>query len=1103
MLYSWTDDLSLPLNRNLILWKDGLRKGLGGRDPGGALRRALPWWILGLVLIGTLAGFPLARRLGLARVEIPYNSGYQKLLESLATARPVAARLSGGPSYRPYLPSPARRRSDQSVSVFAATRGGAVSGTGGSSGEPAPGTFLAIQRAAERDPSPENRAARAILHIIDGRPEAALPALREAHTLKPSDPRFLNDLAAASLAVYDNTGDPWAALEAIDAAEQADQLEPSPAARFNLALALERLDVQARAIAAWDRYLELDTRSRWAQEAEEHRDRLTARVGKARSVPQLPARPAEDLRGFPDNPWARRQLGERVLLARWAERVLARRPVEAEAALAQAEALVTTLTPDGGRLLSASIAAIREAEDSSDRGRLELLARGHQAFGQAFLLMREEHNSEARALIAAAIRDMHAARTAFELRARVLQAWLAAEPDWGELQRISAEAEAGGFDAIAAEELRIAAYRMTLEGRMEPAMDVYQDSQRHYTTLGEWEMAAVLSVMRTEQLAGLGRDRESSAELAAALRSGPWLADPWDRYSVYVVAAVAASSRFSRAAVELRLEAMDACSGLPERPLCAVDSWLRVATLTPDAGTAEDALQRADALLPKAPSSDGKARTVIDLTMARARWLSGDDRDEADRENAAALYAEAAKRYEARNLAVSAADAHARRARLLKGLGHSQEAGREYRAALETFRRWDQTDRFRPERAEKRSPEVLRGTYEALIGTELDLAGQGVSPAAFLLSEEMRDRLAPRRSATIVLSTAADLSRFATAVPTGTAIIEYALFGDRAAAWILAGGRLDQVKLNPPNGFSESIASIEKERNLENWKRTTGALYQAFLAPVLDRLPAGTDRLVIVPDSQLYGLPFRALWNPDTGSYLDEDFAISLTPSVTHLLRAGPDRPMEDRPKVLSLGFSKFLPHLHLRDLPLAEEEASAVLAVYGLQSSSCGATDWESFRRCAPQADVIHLATHASANSDVDQSWLAFPGETVSIEKLWRKLPDLPRHPLVVLAACQSAAAAQGGEGLGGLARPFLASGARAVVGSLWEVDDKLALNLYSEIQQSQKILCNITEAMRKSRDRLDKWEKNPWGWGTVEVISSQPFDDNLVRCKGGSYVD
>jgi hypothetical protein len=946
---------------------------------------------------------------------------------------------------------------------------------------------LAIRKAAEREPSPENQAALAVLDLVDGHPDKAVRRLREAHNQKPSDPRFLNDLAAASLAVYDNTGDPWDALEAVDAAAQADHLEPSAPARFNLALALERLDVRVRATAAWERYLEIDPRSDWAQEAEQHRDHLKAAVAQAQASPQFPATPAIGVTDFPGNPWARRQLGERVLLTRWAERTLAHQPAEAETVLKQAERLAGTLTPDGGRLLAASAAAIREAERSGDQTRLALLVQGHATFGEAFLRLREERTVKARALIADSIRDLQAARTPFELRARVLQAWMAEEPDWNELWKIGDEAEAGGFAAIVADERRIAAYRISLQGRFEVAADLYQESRRRFAALNEREAAAVVSASRTELLAMLGR--ESSTELASALAAGPGVVDPSDRYSIYVVAASAVSNRLNHAALELRLEAADACQGLLERPLCAVDSALRVAALAPDADIAEDALRRAAALLARAPSSDGKARTEIDLTAARARWLGGDDRSEREKGDAADLYLEAAKHYEARNLAVSAADARSKRARLLKSLGRTADAIAEHRAALRAFRLWDQTERFQAERAEKRSPAVLRNTYEGLIGAELDLGGRGASRAAFLLSEEMRDRLAPRRSAEIQLPTDADISRFTAAVPQGTAIVEYAIFGDRAIAWILAGGRLDQVPLTLPGKLGERILSLAGERNLEAWKRSSGSLFEAFLAPVLGRLPAGTERLVLIPDSQLYGLPFRALWDPAAGRYLDESYFVSFAPSVRQYLGSGPDQhadPASAALPILSLGFAAFAPELGLRPLPRAREEAGAIRAVYGGSAlDDCQIRDWAAFLQCAPRAGVLHLATHAQMDSRSERSWLVFERETISLERLWRELPDLPQRPLVVLSACQSVAA--GGEGLGGLARPFLASGARAVVGTLWEIDDAQAAELFIAFHRAYRQSNDAAAALSEARESLERWEERPWIWGAVETINTE----------------
>ncbi len=596
--------------------------------------------------------------------------------------------------------------------------------------------------------------------------------------------------------------------------------------------------------------------------------------------------------------------------------------------------------------------------------------------------------------------------------------------------------------------------------------------------------------MIAELLGLLGRERESSTDLAAALLAASWVVDPWDRYSIYVVAATAAAGRFSRAAVELRMEAADACPDLPDRPLCAVDSWLRVAALTPDVAAAKDALNQAGELLLAAPDSDGKERTEIDLTTSRARWLAGNDRSTTEREEAAELLNQVAAGYEARGLAVPAARARAARAQVLQRLDRPEEASAEYWAGLQLFRRWDQNDRFRPERAERRSPSELRQVYEELLKMELDAAGSKPSPAAFLLSEEMRDRLAPRRSAELWLPGRKDVDRFTAAVPADTAIVEYAVFGERAVAWILSRGRLDQVILTLQEKLGQRIRSLSRERELDAWKRSSGALFEELLAPVLERLPAGTERVILIPDSELYGVPFRALWNPASGGYLDEIFLLSFAPSVRQLLGFVQGRravPTYEGLPVLSLGFASFHPALGLDPLPRAVGESDAVREVYGgAASDRCRANDWASFRRCAPRADVLHLATHASANSTRSEwSWLAFEKETVNLDRLWqrasRPAAPAPGRPLGLRERRRSS-----GEGLGGLARPFLASGARAVVGTLWKIDDDDAASYFPMFHRSCRQLGDAAAAVRQAREEIEDWQERPWTWGGVEVIES-----------------
>lgn len=1049
------------------------------------MRRALRWLIVGVILAGLVALGPargtISRWVGPDRA---YSRDHQRLLDSVGPERSIPARLSGGSSYRPYNPLSLQHSAASALPGLSLTTRSGDGAVRLSSGIPFPSEIVkAIRRTGEKNAPPEDRATLATLNLLGGDPDEAVRLLQEAHGKAPDDPRILNDLAAALLAVHQATGDPWSAIEALEIALRAERLEPTLPVLFNKALALEALGARSRAIAAWDRYLAADRDSGWAQEASERQAKLKRAIEEA---PRLLTVPPADVTAFEDNPWANRQLAERTLLARWAENTLAGRSADAETALSRAEDLAAMLTPEASRLLKASIAAIREAEQAGDQKRLDLLARGHEAFGRAFVLRRAEQTSEAGKLIETAIHALQAAGSPFETRARLLRAWMAEPPDWREFRALQQAA----FPSIAAEAKRIAAYRMTLEGRLESSVRAYQDARRRYLVMGEREEAAALSVMSAELLEMLGRRQETIQGLSFALEVGPWVADPWNRYSIYVVATSIVDDQLSRAAVELRLEAADACQDLPERPLCAVDSSLRIAAITPDFEVAEEALQRADELLASAPDSDGKKRTEIDLTAARARWLGGEDRSTPEKEEAAALYGEAAEAYEAQGLALSTARSRVRRARVFERMGLTRLAVAEYQASLRGFRQWDERDRFRPNGAEKGSPWELRQAYEALLGVELDLAAPRPSVAAFLLSEEMRDRLTPRRTTGLWLPSLEDLQRLITAVPPGTAVIEYAVAGERTVAWILAGGRLEQVILAPGDdleGRIQSLAEHRHTRDLDGWQSTSGKIFQDLLAPVLKRLPAGTTRLILIPDSELYSVPFRALWNPASNRYLDEDFTISLAPSARQLLGRATDtsKPVSRQLIALSVGFTSFSPELDLEKLPHAIQEAAAVRALY--RGEDCPVTDWAAFRRCAPTASVLHLATHASADSSGSgQTWLALEQETVSLDRLWKELPELPRHPLVVLSACQSVASAGGGEGLGGLARPFLASGARAVVGTLWKIDDEYAATFLPAFHRAYRDSQDPAAALSKAREEQKRWRETPWMWGGVETVNA-----------------
>ncbi|MEM7357073.1 MAG: CHAT domain-containing protein, partial [Acidobacteriota bacterium] len=612
-----------------------------------------------------------------------------------------------------------------------------------------------------------------------------------------------------------------------------------------------------------------------------------------------------------------------------------------------------------------------------------------------------------------------------------------------EIRALIDEANAAGQPAMVAAATRTLAHRTSLDGRLAASADLYADATRRFETLGDANQAADARVMRAEILGALARLNEALAELADVLAVAEDLRDPLRRHAAYWVAGNVVASVAPAAANALWSEAAEACRDMPDRPWCAVDARIRLAREAPSPSWAKKELAAAARDLELIPASREKNRTELDLAMVQAKWLqrepSARNLDAADR-----LYKQVIEGFDAMASPVSVAKARAGRVDVLTRLGMAPAARAELEASLLSLRLWDDTQRFRPEASEAGTPGALRDVFERLISLYLAESGNDLSVRALLLAEEMRDRLAPRLAHRFEAMTEADLAQFVEELAPESAVVEIVVLdsaesGKRlAVAWIFAAGSLKQVSLPLPaklEAILDEVRQSAEAANLRSWRRTTAELWGGLVGPVLAEVPAGTRRLAIVPDAELYGVPFRGLWNPEARRYLDEDFEVVLAPSLRSLTPALPvqNRDLMQGP-VLAAAFESFSA-LGLGNLASAMAEKEAVASVYGETAMSpCAATDWSTLRRCLPEAAMVHLATHAAADSQrPGWSWLALPQETVSLERLWSELPPLPLRPLVVLSACESVATAKGGEGLGGLARPFLARGARAVVGTLW----------------------------------------------------------------------
>jgi CHAT domain-containing protein len=247
------------------------------------------------------------------------------------------------------------------------------------------------------------------------------------------------------------------------------------------------------------------------------------------------------------------------------------------------------------------------------------------------------------------------------------------------------------------------------------------------------------------------------------------------------------------------------------------------------------------------------------------------------------------------------------------------------------------------------------------------------------------------------------------------------------------------------------------------------ALYRQLLEAALKDLPAGIERLIIVPDDVLNQLPFGALRPSKDAPPLASRYELTLVPSATLWLSwkgqkvepalkvalafADPPAPgVEDgqvRPAATERS-AVFAAAFRLGALPYARQESESVVRYLGGGSARrIGEQATEAFLKHAPlhEYGVLHFATHAvtdEVNPERSGVLLA-PGDPAEDGLLQiREIVDLSLNGRVVaLSACSTnTGTLLRGEGVMSLARAFFQAGAHTVVASLWPLrDDEAAL--------------------------------------------------------------
>ncbi|XP_067023796.1 tetratricopeptide repeat protein 28-like [Acropora muricata] len=251
--------------------------------------------------------------------------------------------------------------------------------------------------------------------------------------------------------------------------------------------------------------------------------------------------------------------------------------------------------------------------------------------------------------------------------------------------------------------------------------------------------------------------------------------------------------------------------------------------------------------------------------------------------------------------------------------------------------------------------------------------------------------------------------------------------------------------------------------------------YDAVIAPIVDLLGSKFNELGIVSDGALIVIPWATIV---------ESVKIRTVPSLTiyKVISSVPEG-HHKKTGALLVG-NPCLNELEkpLPDLPCAQEEVEMIASILNTRHLT---------RRDAAKAEVlkrmssvglIHIAAHRNKRTgeialSPNLGWTSkFPQQKDFILKLSDVQAANLRARLVVLSCCHSGRGRiLKGEGVVGIARAFLAAGARSVLISLWAIDDEATMVFMKSFHQRLKEgkTARLSAAVHQTMKSLHESEK------------------------------
>jgi len=329
-----------------------------------------------------------------------------------------------------------------------------------------------------------------------------------------------------------------------------------------------------------------------------------------------------------------------------------------------------------------------------------------------------------------------------------------------------------------------------------------------------------------------------------------------------------------------------------------------------------------------------------------------------------------------------------------------------------------------------------------------------------------------------------------------TAIVEFILDDNQGYAIAKTSSKVKLIKIENIKTLNKEIKALKKiiskpfynESNFKNFNGLAVNIY-VKLFKELESILNDKEELIIIPDYTLAYIPFEILQTHNNGNALLPNYLlytkyISYAYSVNFLLQ---NDQVTRNPKSNFLGLAPIEFNNELAKLTDSEIEIDNINTFFDGTILKREKATKENFMSTLNNYNIIHISTHADYDKD-KTAWLWFADKKMKQTELYT---IKSQADMVVLSACKTLdGELVKGEGLNSLSRGFFSTGAKSVLSSLWNTNDKsntdIMVAFYRQLKNNIPKNVALANAKKEYLKKHFGIENSPYYWASNTINGS-----------------